>query len=151
MAVGFIDVFSLGDQYEIGLLMKDAKDFVAGSIPAARGAEWIHHYTRSETRSHLSNGIAKNSALKVYVNHGRWIAECPDCHGAQLACRSDHRFLCIDCGNIAVGNLWRAVHWPADPDGIEEALRHRPLENQNWDHPQTVEDLRAESIVHERM
>lgn len=128
------------------MAMRDATDFAAGGVHPARGAEWIHHYLR--TGVNLEKGIAPFASIAVYINHGRWIAECPDCHGAQLACRTDHRFLCNDCGNIAVEGLWRPVDWPANPGAIEEALDMRPLANQNWVPGQTVDDLLAEEIAH---
>lgn len=131
--------------------MKDAEDFAADGIPAIRGAEWVHHRLRSDSVQYLSKGVAPQAAITVYINYGRWIAECPDCHGAQLACRTDKRFLCNDCANIAIGNLWRPVIWPADSDVIEDVLTRRPVENQNWDPWQTVEDLQIETAVHEGM
>lgn len=128
--------------------MKDAKDFVAEGIPAARGAEWVHYRLHSDSMQYLSKGTAPQAAITAYINQGRWIAECPDCHGAQLACRTDRRFLCNDCGNIAVGNLWRPVDWPVDLDRIEDVLTRRPVENQNWDPWQTAEDLQVENAAH---
>jgi hypothetical protein len=82
--------------------------------------------------------------LKVYLNYGRWIAECPDCHGAQLACHEDPRFMCNECANVAAGRLWRAIEWPTDRARIEAALESRDVKNQNWLPGETVEDLKAE-------
>jgi len=86
--------------------------------------------------------------LKVYLNYGRWIAECPDCHGAQLACHEDPRFMCNECANIAAEGLWRAIEWPIDRPGIEAALERRHIDNQNWLPGETTEHLRAESRAH---
>jgi hypothetical protein len=86
--------------------------------------------------------------LKVYLNHGRWIAECPDCHGAQLACFDDQRFMCNECGNVAVGNLWRAIEWPTNRSAIEDAVISRQEKNQNWLPGQTPDDLKQESDSH---
>lgn len=84
-------------------------------------------------------------AVAVYANHGRWIVECPDCRGAQIASAVDHRFMCCECANAAVGGLWRAVVWPEEHAEIDRALSVRPLENQNWSPGETLEDLEAEA------
>jgi len=86
--------------------------------------------------------------LKVELNHGRWVVECPDCHGAQLACFDDHRFMCNECGNVAVGNLWRAIEWPANRAAIEDAVIGRPEANQNWLPVETVADLQRQSAAY---
>jgi hypothetical protein len=83
--------------------------------------------------------------LKVYLNYGRWIAECPDCNGAQLACHEDPRFMCNECANVAAGGLWRTIEWPADRSAIEEILSWRPRLNQNWTPGESVADLEAEN------
>ena len=150
MAVGFLDEQCSRDFDTIGLLkMKDAKGFATRGIPEERGAEWIHYYLRSKALDFVPNNTAPNAAaVEVIVNQGRWVVECPDCNGAQMACRTDPRFLCDECGNIAVGNLWRPVVWPDDVDGIEDALGFRSDENQNWYPGETVDDLRAEAVAH---
>lgn len=140
------------------MALEDATRFIAGGLPPARGAEWLHHWLRERTPrdlppplawEHLDNAVGPpETAIHVYVNDGRWIAECPDCHGAQLACRTDHRFLCNECGNIVVGNKWRRVVWPLEADAIEAALSRRLRANQNWYPWETIEDLLAENAAH---
>lgn len=89
----------------------------------------------------------KSVAVQVYVNHGRWIVECPDCRGAQLASPTDRRFMCSDCGNVDAGGAWRPVIWPSDKQAatIEELLALRPVENQNWRPGETARQLHAEN------
>jgi hypothetical protein len=82
--------------------------------------------------------------LEVYGNHGRWIVECP-CKGAQLASRTDLRFMCVDCGNAYQGGAWRPITWPADVDQIADLLDQRPTVLANFDPGQTVEDIQAEN------
>lgn len=131
-------------------MLKDAKaqcGNIAG-IPDTRGAEWIHHMLR-DSQVNLDAATAPvDTSVQVYANYGRWIAECPDCQGAQLACRTDPRFLCNECGNVTVGGLWRPVIWPADVTGIETALQNRPLGNQNWVPGEQVSDLKADNAKH---
>lgn len=101
----------------------------------------------------IDNGTApKVEAVEVYVNHGRWIAECPDCHGAQLASRADLRFMCNNCANAVIGGLWRPVVWPKDPDKIAALLEERPLAHtRNWTPGESLRDLKAENVQHLEM
>lgn len=83
--------------------------------------------------------------IAAYVNHGRWIAECPDCANAQLACPDDQRFMCNNCANAMNGGLWRRVIWPKNRAQLEAVLKLRPPENQHWTPGETVADLKAEN------
>lgn len=98
----------------------------------------------------LDAGTApRTEALEVYVNHGRWVVDCPDCRNAQLAHRTDHRFLCNNCGNGAVDGLWRLTVWPDNAAAIEQELERRAdPQTQNWHPGETVVDLRNERIAH---
>lgn len=130
--------------------MEDAAKWAgAGGCPASRGAEWIHYMLGSQRTSlaHLEAATHPSAATPAYLNHGRWVVDCPDCNGAQLACRTDHRFMCNECGNVVIAGLWRMVSWPADLDAIEAALAGRPIHNQNWRPGETVDDLLAEVPV----
>jgi len=84
----------------------------------------------------------------VYANQGRWIAECPDCRGAQMACATDLRFMCHCCGNIGNSGHWRPLMWPRNVARIEKILHYRPLYNQNWVPGETVTYLVAENLEH---
>lgn len=130
--------------------MQDATRFAGGSrTPASKGAEWIHQWLAQGDRpSGLDKGTAPGAGIPAYVNHGRWVVGCPDCNNAQLACRTDKRFLCNECGNVAVSGLWRPVIWPTDAAAIETELEKRKLPNQNWAPTQSLKDLKAETIVH---
>jgi len=86
-------------------------------------------------------------AISVYANHGRWVVECPDCRGAQMASAEDRRFMCHECANVAVEGLWRAVVWPEDHAEIDAALSGRPMVNRNWFPGETLDELRAEEPV----
>lgn len=86
--------------------------------------------------------------VAAYVNEGRWVVECPDCLGAQLAAREDRRFLCHCCGNVAIGGHWRPVAWPEDVPGIEAALELRPEVNAHWLPGESVAHLKRENAEH---
>lgn len=127
-------------------MLIDASAYAVSGIPAARGAEWIHHQLRSSTAP-LSAATDPESGVPAYVNHGRWVVDCPDCRNAQLACRTDHRFMCNECGNVAVGNLWRPVIWPANAQKIESLLENRPRENQNWEPDESRVSLATQNLM----
>lgn len=94
---------------------------------------------------------------RAYVNHGRWIADCPAECGSALALQPhDTTYHCRECKTLS------AIEWPKDPDGIWEALMRRPFaRNRNWfpeghdlalrggmPHGQTVKDLDDETESH---
>lgn len=108
---------------------------------------WMaHQVVGVSLESVIGNGIApKSEAVEVRAEHGRWLVDCPDCKGAQYAPLTDHRFMCNNCANLAIGSLWRPVVWPKDRENIETLLEARPmLHNQNWNPGETVGDLRNE-------
>lgn len=112
----------------------------------AEGAPRLFWQALTPLGAALAAGLA-SAALSVatYVNHGRWVVECPDCPGAQLASRADRRFLCNYCGNAAIGGLWRPVVWPKAVSSIEAELEKRPTRSANWLPGETVSELRAET------
>lgn len=95
---------------------------------------------------------------QAYVNHGRWIAECPfECGSARQLQPHERLFQCSECKSIL------PIIWPPDADGIWEALNERRLpRTRNWfpeGHPlaerigaptnQTADELRKEQREHE--
>ena len=92
--------------------------------------------------------------IVAYVNHGRWVAECPDCAGAQLVSETERRFWCLNCGNAAVNFAWRHVRMPQKRTAIEAELVIRPAARseraitRNWLPGETVEDLQRENVEH---
>lgn len=129
--------------------MQDATAYAAklrGPGSDKRGAEWVHHMLGPASLAPLNVGVNPEATVPAYVNHGRWVVDCPDCRNAQLACRTDKRFMCNECGNIAVGKLWRPVEWPPNVQGIESMLENRPLVNQNWVPDETPVNLAIENL-----
>lgn len=85
----------------------------------------------------------------AYVNHGRWVADCPGgCGGAELA--HDDVFMCRECGNVVTRHRPIALVWPAEEDvrAIEAALVVRPVLNRNWAIDETIGALLAENAMH---
>jgi len=84
--------------------------------------------------------------LVAYVNHGRWVVDCPDC-GNGMYVHPDHLVWCCNCGNRSAGGMQRRVQWPAELERIEQVLLLRPTANRHWYPHETVADLVAESIA----
>lgn len=126
-------------------MLIDASAYAVSGIPAARGAEWIHHQLRLSPVP-LAAEVDPEATVPAYVNHGRWVVDCPDCRNAQLACRTDRRFMCNECGNIAIGRLWRPVEWPDDAERIAGLLENRPRQYQNWNPAEGLEQLAIENL-----
>lgn len=82
---------------------------------------------------------ASSVALHAYVNHGRWVADCP-CGGAELVAEG-RRMVCGSCG------LNSPVTFPANTDEIERVLHERrDTAARNWYPGETVEMLEAENM-----
>ena len=86
-----------------------------------------------------------STVLRAYVNHGRWVADCPACNGGVLGPNPQDGGTapCLDCGHlytIAYPQEWRA---------IQALLVRRPrMENRNWRPGETCALLRAENLEH---
>ncbi len=94
----------------------------------------------------------------VYVNQGRWVVECDadNCRGAidvsgryiaGIRCDCKDRTACYHkadpCGHII------RLDWPADLEAIDRVLARRPdPSTRNWLPGETVEDLKAENLLH---
>jgi hypothetical protein len=69
---------------------------------------------------------------RAYVNHGRWIADCPFPYCANAMALEPRQGM-FQCGGQGGCQQLAEVEWPADPDGIWEALSKRPVPGtRNW-------------------
>lgn len=98
------------------------------------------------------------TCARAYVNHGRWVADCPAEDGAAvLLAPRQGSIVCPKCYAI-----WE-IEWPSNPDEIMNALEKRANpQNRNWypighvlalrgnkPHGQSVADLLEEQQQHE--
>lgn len=99
-----------------------------------------------------------SNKARAYVNHGRWIAECPyECGSAVVLQPGEAAFHCSECLSIS------PVEWPLNAQDIWDALAERRLpRTRNWfppshdlalraglPHGQTPDELRTEQKDHE--
>ena len=113
--------------------------------------------------------IGKTAQVLAYVNHGRWLADCPECRtGLQLP-RGDFVsptlatriggpviqvkpkwVLPTSNAECSVCDLPVKVMWPKDVDLIDAALEVRPrLTNRNWRPGESVQGLIDETGRHQ--
>lgn len=86
------------------------------------------------------------AVVQAQINHGRWLAHCPFCAGAEMVDPDDPRFCCLSCYNAAVGGKWLPVKFPRDAAKLEAELLRRPQrENRNWLPSETLAQIRAEN------
>ncbi len=120
----------------------------AGDIPPERGAAWVTRVQWSAPRPFNPAALTAGAPLQVRADWGRWVVDCPWCGSAQLACRTDPRFMCVECGNAGVGGAYRPVAWPKAAAAIERLLDARPSpRHQNWVPGETVGQLAAENAL----
>ena len=93
-----------------------------------------------------SDTVADVPPLFARIYHGLWIADCPDCRGAEFVWLDEPYFMCANCINAKVGHKWRQVVLPANRAEIERILLVRPMEiNCNWDRTQSPKEMRKEN------
>jgi hypothetical protein len=83
--------------------------------------------------------------LTPYINHSRWLADCPECNGGMACWEANPYACCLDCGHQF------SIRWQ---EGGERAAAIRllagyPDRHRNWDPRvgETVESLRVRHIV----
>lgn len=66
------------------------------------------------------------------IDHGRWIADCPDCNGAEYVDPDEPVFFCFGCLNTQYQGQLRPVRFP--PPEIRERIEAnlRPEAYNSW-------------------
>lgn len=90
---------------------------------------------------HADTNIIESAAtIPAYVNHGRWVADCPNCNAGIAVWPENPRALCLGCGF-----LYR-IAFPDDTQAVEEALAPRRVEHRHWTPAgKTPDELHAEN------
>ena len=90
---------------------------------------------------------AKGTVLPE-INHGRWIARCSICGGAEEVAPQEPVFYCLSCGNMNNEGHPMRVVFPEHAKEIEGVLLSRQIENRNYLHSESVSDLLRENREH---
>lgn len=76
--------------------------------------------------------LTTTGAARAYVNHGRWVADCPRPYCGN-AVALEPRQTTFHCGSAGGCQLIAEVVWPSDADEIWAALAVRPVPTtRNW-------------------
>lgn len=83
--------------------------------------------------------------LKAHINHGRWIADCPQCGGSEIV-YVGRPFVCQSMlaggfhGEHAACGFTADVEFPGpdEKQAIEAVLIQRPIKHRNWEPGETV-------------
>jgi hypothetical protein len=97
----------------------------------------------------VSGNIQADQEAPAYVNHGRWIVDCP-CGGAECVTEDDKVFYCLSCGNAQVNGNFIRVKFPnqVERDKFEKSLALRPESLRNWIPGETPADIASENRKH---
>lgn len=115
----------MGHRHEMGLLMQ-------------RNTPGLSRLIRTRLAERGIRPNAQPSPVYAYANHGRWVADCPSCNGAEHV-KEDELFLCGTCGRQS------QVVWPEETGLIEELLEGRDRKHQNWNIGEPVDQLAFEN------
>lgn len=90
--------------------------------------------------------MAEIAPVLAYINHGRWVADCPFCPGAELIFQDDPTFLCLSCFNQEANFKSLSIAFPLNTNKIEAILEGRPIiGGRNWEPPKTLNALIEEN------
>jgi hypothetical protein len=133
-------------------------DLPGGIHIASQDDVWLNIYRPMGLRrgvtvpdSSPQNRAANATPIPVSVSAGRWVIECPDCHGGEFAWPDDPWVMCGSCFNATLNGKWRPAIWPSDAEValIEDILHARVLPfTRNWS-PDTdsTDDLRRQNAA----
>lgn len=96
--------------------------------PAERVVRWYEE--RAQRRLPRPTGTVLGVRLYAQINHGRWVACCPECNSAQITTPADPRMYCVECLSG-----WFVVVFPTDTTAAERSIEQQPVREQNWWHP----------------
>lgn len=96
--------------------------------PAERVVRWYEE--QAQRRLPRPTGTILGVRVYPQINHGRWVADCPECSSAQIVTPADPRFFCVECLSG-----WFRLTFPSDVPAAEQAVKDLPLRERNWWHP----------------
>lgn len=100
---------------------------------------WVPHLARYKNMEPLPDP----REVIPYLNAGRWVTDCPECHGG-IACWDRNPYACcLGCGHMF------EVTWqlPALRSEVMRLLAGRPEAHRNWDVGETVEELKIQNVL----
>ena len=141
--------------HEIEFRMRNSRDEIPG-VRKQGQRTWFANAARG-MGFNTQDAIAGARRAIARINHGRWLADCPYCDGAELVHPDERFFVCLSCGNLGLGSPNKLdgdgrilhVEFPPNWHSIERILISRPDEvTRNWNPGETMADLRRENTEH---
>src|SRR3954469_15639259 len=110
----------------------------ARQIYGAANAQQVYCKWEGLLEQRAMSRVRDVRTVAAYVNHSRWVSDCPECNGA-MGCWSElDTACCLGCGHEY------AVTWPEDAATIEAVLLQRPTEaSRSWNPGETIGALEA--------
>ena len=122
------------------------------ALPIVRRLGYLAAFERMATDRGLefSHSVTDTEPYEARIEHGRWLADCPNCRGAENVTADEPVMYCCSCGNEHLEGQLAPVHFPEDKQRkkLERLLTKRPRQNQNWSPGESIEQLMAENTVH---
>jgi len=135
---------------EAGSLMRKPKfidlEYIAKWKGRVRDGEHLVRSMAAKRMMKIDN--EPHGSVKAEVNHGRWLANCPLCGGAEMVSEAWPFIFCMSCGMEDNGSHIMAVEFPKSKRQLEAILAVRPTENRNWTAVESKRDLLAENVAH---
>lgn len=92
--------------------------------------------------------MAEAEPVIAYINHGRWVGDCPFCPGAELIFQDTIAFLCLSCFNEEANFKLLPIAFPLNTTEIEGILEKRPMPStRNWLPDETARMLKDENKI----
>lgn len=133
-------------QTDRGTRIGTARDTVGAVRSGMTLAVWYANQARAIGFKFLPYPLG---SIEAEINHGRWLARCPACHGAEEADPGEPIFYCLSCGNADNGGQVMEAIFPDNMDLIEQALLIRPdMGSRNWSPGEKFDDLLRENAEH---
>jgi len=136
----------------MGLISGETVEYEVGFLPTypEYHRKLIGHVFRKRRQSNPPpiDLVTAETTVSAMVNHGRWMVSCPWCAGAEILYLSKLQFLCLSCMNKSVNGRFITVDLPSFHNAIEVQLLKRPIQFQNYEPGQTIQDLVNENIEH---
>jgi len=112
------------------------------SAGALENASDFEDMNREAQARHGKLGRGATGTVSAYINHSRWVIDCPNCNSGIAGLPGVSEVVCLECGE-----RYR-VTFPQDRERIEEALLQRPRTNRHWRSGETADDLERENREH---
>ena len=136
------------------------EDWQPVSVGHFIGDQWAKLKVRDGSMPDIPDGDVIGGEIEAYINHGRWLAECPfGCNHVLIVGKppgggDETLYMCLSPPlQCPAPKAWYIVRYPRLKEAIERVLLKRPAKrpfyaaNRNWALGQTLPALKKENLV----